>query len=168
MHCKSYQSCSPYDMIDSVGSYLCLNNVPPLPESGSEHFPHLPPTSQILLSKQFQFLIVPVLDMTTLDKTLVSLTAGVRGFVWEVFASYGLPVQTRSASSEEDFVVGGAPDSCGARGRRGGWCWVGSGCHRCNMRGRGSHLLGHDSVERGHMRLSCVSFVSSRDDATML
>lgn len=78
-----------------IGTYFCFNDVPSFTETGCEYLPHFFPAGKILLSEQFELLVVPVVDVSTLDQSLMSFTAGVCRLVREVSTGDWLPVEAR-------------------------------------------------------------------------
>lgn len=88
--CELCTVCSP---LDAIWTHLRFDHVPALTESGGEDLPHLLSASKIFLSEMFEFLVVPVVDVATLNQAFMPFPASICSLVGEVSAGNRLPVQ---------------------------------------------------------------------------
>lgn len=78
-----------------IGTYFCFNHVPSFTETGCEYLPHFFPAGKVLLSEQFELLVVPVVDVSALNQSLMAFAAGICRLVGKVPTGDWLPVEAR-------------------------------------------------------------------------
>ena len=104
MHWKDCQSSSSITASKSWTD-LCFNDVPALTKTGGKHLPHLFSAGKIFAGEKLELLVVPIVDMTTFNQSLMAFATSVGSLIWEVPTRDRLPVESRCTSTEKNFVV---------------------------------------------------------------